>query len=484
MSTDSYVKSLRIKFEADDVSYKKIENDMTELSKLNLFSEYDAKTIADELKEFEILKNQIASIEDALDMISDVDNDIANKTRDNLEKELEKLKEQLRNEQRVKPEADDVLYKKIENDMKELSNLDLFSKDDVKAIANELKESETLKNQISSIENMLDMISDVDSEIINRTRDELEKELEKLKEQLKDKQRIKPEDIEAEEEEEAQKRKELQKEILSSIGDGFSSFGDALSKTDNELGKTFGKFMSGTGELFENASKLFSGDFDSLNDILASALESLGSLLASGFDELENILNFSQLSDANTRDLMLRYGFSNSEAYGYAKAMGALGFESEEDLMYADQQELALFRKSFEKYSGKYNELYNSGMFDSMQEFNTQMEEFKEDVKLEVVDFFMNNQDTIRAAMKGIISLAEFAITALGKIVQWLNPDARTSDSQKAANTASIISNYSNINSGTNVSIDNTFNNVAKSDQTWLAHAGQLTYEQIIKALQ
>lgn len=376
---------------------------------------------------------------------------------------------------RIKFEADDVSYKKIENDMNELSKLDLFSKDDAKAIANELKEFETLKNQIASIENTLDMISDVDNDIANKTRENLEKELEKLKKQLKDKQRTKPED---------QNRKDLQKEILSSIGDGFSSFGEALSNTDNALGKTFGKFMSGTGDLFENASKLFSGNFDSLNDILTSALESLGSLLASGFDELENILNFSQLSNANTRDLMMRYGFSNSEAYGYTKAMNTLGFESEEDLMYADQHELELFRKSFEKYSGKYNELYNSGMFDSMQEFNTQMEEFKEDVKLEVVDFFMNNQDTIRAAMKGIISLAEFAITALGKIVQWLNPDARTSDSQKAANTASIISNYSNINSGTNVSIDNTFNNVAKSDQTWLAHAGQLTYEQIIRALQ
>lgn len=381
---------------------------------------------------------------------------------------------------RLKFEADDVSYKKIENDMNELSKLDLFSEDDAKAIANELKEFETLKNQISSIENTLSTIADVDNDIANRTRAELEKELEKLKKQLKDKQRITPEDVNAEK----QKRKDLQKEILSSIGDGFSSFGDALSETDNELGKTFGKFMSGTGKLFENASKLFSGDFDSLNDILTSALESLGSLLASGFDELENILNFSQLSDANTRDLMMRYGFSNSEAYGYTKAMSALGFESEEDLMYANQQELELFRQSFEKYSRKYTELYDSGMFDSMQEFNTQMEEFKEDVKLEVVDFFMNNQDTIRAAMKGIISLAEFAITALGKIVQWLNPDARTPDSQKAANTASIISNYSNINSGTNVSIDNTFNNVAKSDQTWLAHAGQLTYEQIIKALQ
>lgn len=381
---------------------------------------------------------------------------------------------------RIKFEADDVSYKKIENDMNELSKLDLFSEDDAKAIADELKEFETLKNQISSIENMLDTIADVDNDTANKARDNLEKELEKLKKQLRDKQRENPEDVDTEK----QKRKDLQKEILSSIADGFSSFGDALSETDNELGKTFGKFMSGAGELFENASKLFNGDFDSLNDILTSALESLGSLLASGFDELENILNFSQLSDAETRDLMMRYGFSNSEAYGYTKAMDALGFKSEEDLMYANQQELELFRKSFEKYSGKYNELYNSGMFDSMQEFNTQMEEFKEDVKLEVVDFFMNNQDTIRAAMKGIISLAEFAITALGKIVQWLNPDARTSDSQKAANTASIISNYSNINSGTNVSIDNTFNNVAKSDQTWLAHAGQLTYEQIIKALQ
>lgn len=448
MGTDSYVKSIRLKFEADDVSYKKIENDMKELSKLDLFSEYDVKAIANELKEFETLKNQISSIENMLGMISDVDSEIINRTRDELEKELEKLKEQFKNKQRVKPEDTE---------------------------ATEAKKQKRKALQEEGDEQKRKVLQRVKPEDI-----EVKEQKHKVLQEEGDAQKRK----ESQKEGDKQKRKELQKAILSSIADGFSSFGDALSETDNELGKTFSKFMSGTGELFENASKLFSGDFDSLNDILASALESLGSLLASGFDELENILNFSQLSDANTRDLMMRYGFSNSEAYGYTKAMGALGFESEEDLMYANQQELELFRKSFEKYSGKYNELYNSGMFDSMQEFNTQMEEFKEDVKLEVVDFFMNNQDTIRAAMKGIISLAEFAITALGKIVQWLNPDARTSDSQKAANAASIISNYSNINSGTNVSIDNTFNNVAKTDQTWLAHAGQLTYEQIIKALQ
>ena len=84
MGTDSYVKSIRLKFEADDVSYKKIENDMKELSKLDLFSEYDVKAIADELKEFETLKNQISSIENMLDMISDVDSEIINRTRDEL----------------------------------------------------------------------------------------------------------------------------------------------------------------------------------------------------------------------------------------------------------------------------------------------------------------------------------------------------------------------------------------------------------------
>lgn len=104
MGTDSYVKSIRLKFEADDVSYKKIENDMKELSKLDLFSEYDVKAIANELKEFETLKNQISSIENMLGTISDVDSEIINRTRDELEKELEKLKEQLKNKQRVKPE--------------------------------------------------------------------------------------------------------------------------------------------------------------------------------------------------------------------------------------------------------------------------------------------------------------------------------------------------------------------------------------------
>ena len=383
---------------------------------------------------------------------------------------------------RLKFEADEASYEKIKKGINELSKLDLFSEKDTDTLSKSVKNFASIENEISEIESAINAIAGADNEIANNARKELFKQLEQL-EKLRDTSKAKTgtvEDLKREKE----RQKLARKEIISAIGDGFSSFGDALSETDNELGKTFGKFMSGTGELFKNASKLFSGDVDSLNDILTSALESLGSLLASGFDELENILNFSQLSDANTRDLMMRYGFSNSEAYGYTKAMSALGFESEEDLMYANQQELELFRQSFEKYSRKYTELYDSGMFDSMQEFNTQMEEFKEDVKLEVVDFFMNNQDTIRAAMKGIISLAEFAITALGKIVQWLNPDTRTSDSQKAANTASIISNYSNINSGTNVSIDNTFNNVAKSDQTWLAHAGQLAYEQIIKALQ
>ena len=81
-----------------------------------------------------------------------------------------------------------------------------------------------------------------------------------------------------------------------------------------------------------------------------------------------------------------------------------------------------------------------------------------------------------------MLDLSKFVISALSWIVKYLGGGERSS-SERLAASSDIINSYSSSNRNTSVKIDNTFNNVAKEDQTWLSNAGQMTYEQVIQAL-
>ena len=188
------------------------------------------------------------------------------------------------------------------------------------------------------------------------------------------------------------------------------------------------------------------------------------------------------LSNAETRDLAFTYGFSGSQAYGFTKAKDIMGIESDEDLMYLTGAQSQKFQELMSKYSEKYSELYDSGFFDEYEEYQYEMKEFREEITMEVVKFFMDNKDTIKDGMRAIMKLTEFVLNALSWLVNFLG--GSRSESQIAATTNDIINSYATSNNkNTNVTIDNTFNNVAKEDQSWLANAGSMTYEQVIKAL-
>lgn len=214
-------------------------------------------------------------------------------------------------------------------------------------------------------------------------------------------------------------------------------------------------------------------------------LNELSDVLSESWQELSNMLQYSTLSNARTRELAFTYGFSGSQAYGYDKAMEIMGFGSLDDLMFANDSQKQKFQEFMTKYTEKYNKLYDSGFFEDALEFQYEMEDFKQEVLTEVVEFFMDNKDTIKSGMMAIMNLSEFVIQALGWLIRYFGGDAQaTSSSERAANTTDIINNYGGSNSRTtNISVDNTFNNVAKDDQTWLANAGQMTYQQVIEAL-
>lgn len=194
--------------------------------------------------------------------------------------------------------------------------------------------------------------------------------------------------------------------------------------------------------------------------------------------EMQNMLEYSQLSSAQTREMAFGYGLSSAEAYGFEKALKAVGLSSEEDLFYANTQELKQFREAFEKYSTQYSELYDSGFFEQMQEYQFEMADFKNEMSLEVVKFFMENKDTIKAGMKAIMSISEVILKIFGFLTSGYGASLDT------MSTSDILNQYSEVkNSSTNVNINNNFNGVSKNDESWLADMGNATYSQIIKAL-
>ena len=188
------------------------------------------------------------------------------------------------------------------------------------------------------------------------------------------------------------------------------------------------------------------------------------------------------MSNANTRESALQYGFSSSEAYGFEKAKSLLGFDSEEDLFYANTQELQQFRQASEKYSNYYTNLYDSGFFKQLQEYQYEMKDFKQELQMQVIRFFMDNKDTIKSGMQAIMDVAKILMNIFTWLVNVFGGHLGT-EGMSSTDIVNQYSNSSNQTNNTNVNVSNTFNNVAKNDETWLANAGSMTYQQVIKAL-
>lgn len=224
-----------------------------------------------------------------------------------------------------------------------------------------------------------------------------------------------------------------------------------------------------------------------LEKAIDAGIKALKTVLSDAWDELKTILSYSRLTDPFVREQAFTYGFTMQENYAFSKTTELLGISSQEDLMYMNETQRNKFIQKFNEYADKYQSLYNSGFFNTLEEYSWEMAEFREDMEYEVINFFMENKDTIRQFMLSMMEFAKFAVQALGWLVEGLVGVVDRSQSSKNAATADILNTYSITNTSntanTNITIDNTFNNVAKEDRTWLANAGAMTYEQIIRAL-
>ena len=388
----------------------------------------------------------------------------------------------------VAPKLNTGAYKRIEDEMNRLGKLDIFGKENLDNFIKARKEFQALSDKAKELRQGLKAIEDITGAEAESARRDLQDKLKTIEDELS-RRGGRFESIDSQSEKSAKTSGRNVAETLMSAGTTLGNFGRQFEMSTSTFGKFIGDFSSGIGTVMEDISSLLSAENTkqrqaALSHILDSALSALGKLLNDSFSELENILDFSKLSNETTRELMFGYGFSSSQAYGYSKAMSVLGFGSEEDLWYSTDQEKSQFIEAFIRYTEKYNELYDSGMFEKMQEYNVEMAEFKEDLKLEVVEFFMDNKDVIKSAMEALIHISEGIIKIIAQLADIAGgPKEDRTMSQRLSDQAAILNNYSNLKT-TNISIDNTFNNVAKEDQGWLANAGQLVYEPVVKAFQ
>lgn len=213
-----------------------------------------------------------------------------------------------------------------------------------------------------------------------------------------------------------------------------------------------------------------------LTDISSMFLSKLKGIFTDAWDELSTLLNFSKLSNAETRNLAFSYGFSSSQAYGFTQAKSLLGVSSDEDIFYMNAQERQQFYDAFTKYTQKYDQLYESGFFKTLQDYQVEMQEFQLDMKLSVADFFIENKDAIKTGMKALMTLAEWTVKGFSFLIE------RFSFGSTAGSASDIVNNYAS--RSVNVKIDNTFNGTTKEIEANVGDVWKNNLAQIVRALE
>ena len=301
----------------------------------------------------------------------------------------------------------------IEDTLSKLGSKLKLSEDQKKAITN-LK---SLKNEIAELESIISDLGNTDDKLVKDIKNELDKKVKEYNKLLgKDEQK--------------EKVKEITTEIKGLLVDDLIKLGT--------------KFVGDLRQIFKDAWK-----------------------------ELDNTLQYSLLSNEQTRNLAFGYGFSASQAYGFSKALSVTGINNEENLMYANAEQLKLFKEAFEKYSDKYEKIYDSGLFNKMYEYQVEMEEFKEDMKLEVVEFFVDNKDTIKDGMMALMDISKVVLDIFSFMFGTYN--------SRVSAASDVISSYSSVTN--NVSVSNTFNGIDAGNQQNLARLGAMTTEQLMASI-
>lgn len=263
---------------------------------------------------------------------------------------------------------------------------------------------------------------------------------------------------------------------------------DAITKLNTD----FGKDNQNNPFSKENIKKMAK---DNLKKMFVNLGESIVNLLEDSFSNaisrLEDMASYdlqnSLFFNRSAYDQMLEYGIMDpSQNYALTQAMGEFGLNSQEDIAsgFYDRDK---FAERIGYYTDYYRQLADKDFFRTFQEFQLEWSNFKTELEMSMISFFMDNKDLIQDVLKGLIDFMHFVMQAIDGIRNFFRVSG-VNDNERAIAAQGIVDSYSYSNQSTrnNVNINNNLypNSQTLTDKSALERAGQVSYAQLISALE
>ena len=199
-------------------------------------------------------------------------------------------------------------------------------------------------------------------------------------------------------------------------------------------------------------------------------------------EKVQNVVDYSRLSNLAVREQAFEFGFSPAENYAYTQTMDVMGLSSFEDLYFLTENQWKRFNDNFEKFQERYTNLYDEGFFDAVEDFNYQVAEWEEEMKYEFLQFLVNNKENVI----DLLDIGENILESILKITSWLVGEGEGAKRRRrASEVAEIVgTGNSTTTKNTTVTFSPVFNGVGSETKASLDTSLSLVKEQILLALE
>ena len=200
------------------------------------------------------------------------------------------------------------------------------------------------------------------------------------------------------------------------------------------------------------------------------------------FQKVQDLVDYSRLSNQAVREQAFEFGFSPAENYAYTQTMDVMGLSSFEDLYFLTEKQWTRFNNNFEKFQERYTRLYDEGFFDAVEDFNYQMAEWEEDLKYTFLQFVVDNKEDVM----DLLDLVENILETTVKMTSWFfGESAGAKRRRRASEVAEIVgTGNSTTTKNTTVTFSPVFNGVGSETKASLDTSLSLVKEQILLALE
>lgn len=247
---------------------------------------------------------------------------------------------------------------------------------------------------------------------------------------------------------------------------------DRLKDVTSQIGKKEGfitnlKFASGVITTLTKGFGKFNSTLYALTGISVKVSDVFKNILGdmSNFIKTASTSDFgtSLIASSSSRSQQLRYGLTGAQNFALSQTMSMLGISGEEDLMYMNTGQRALFTSYMEKYINWYNEVSSSGVLQDIQLMQLDFKMFRQELAMDLLNWISQNKDTIMDAVKATISAAKWIAEILLNIIKFFGnigtglfggSSSVSIDSANATMTSDrLLSGYSSTNNSKSVSI-------------------------------